>query len=88
MQQVLQDIKSRKEDEDRKVQVNNRLRQAAKEKNYNRQDEQTIRKKIENQLMSEKEKNLNRMRIILREPVYDDLFRFFDFLKHNAKEKN
>ena len=38
--------------------------------------------------MSEREKNLNRMRLILKEPVYDDLFRFFTSLKHNDKEKN
>ena len=39
-------------------------------------------------MFSEREKNLNRMRLLLKEPVYNDLFRFFDFLKHNDKEKN
>ena len=88
MQQALQDQKSRKEDEDRKIQVNNRIKQAAKEKNFSRNEEAELRRKFENQMLSEREKYLNRMRLLLKEPVYNDLFRFFDFLKHNDKEKN
>ena len=88
MQQALQDQKSRKEDEDRKIQVNNRIKQAAKEKNFSRNEEAELRRKFENQMLSEREKYLKRMRLLLKEPVYNDLFRFFDFLKHNDKEKN
>ena len=50
--------------------------------------EKVMREKLEISLLSAKEKKLAEMRLMITGMVYDDLFRFFDFCKHNVNEKN
>ena len=38
--------------------------------------------------LTEKEKKLAEMRIMITGTTYDQLWRFFDFMKHNVNEKN
>lgn len=51
-------------------------------------NEKAIKERIEKELLTEKEKTLREARVRITPHIYDPLFRFFDFLKHNTGETN
>ena len=88
MQQELADRLSKKQDEDRSIQVTNMIKQEKEQMLITNKQEKVMREKLEISLLSAKEKKLAEMRLMITGMVYDDLFRFFDFCKHNVNEKN
>ena len=53
----------------------------------NKINEKQIKERLEKETLTEKEKKLVEQRVILTPAVYDILWRFFDFHKHNTNEK-
>ena len=51
-------------------------------------NEKSIKERIEKEFLTEKEKILREARVRITPHIYDPLFRFFDFLKHNTGETN
>ena len=39
-------------------------------------------------MLNDHEKQLFSLRVRMTPSIYDDLYRFFDFMKHNVNEKN
>ena len=51
-------------------------------------NEKQVRERIEKEFLTDKEKKLEEIRIMITGTTFGELFRFFDFMKHNVNEKN
>ena len=87
MHQDLEDKKNRKQDEDRTALVTSELRIASKNSPV-KINERQVREKIEKEHLSDREKKLDEFKIMITGSTFDELFRFFDFMKHNTNERN
>ena len=87
MIQELQDRTSRKQEEERNVLITNKIK-AEKEKKMAKFNEPALREQFKQELLNDTEKQLAALRIRITPSIYDDLYRFFDFMKHNVNEKN
>ena len=60
---------------------------AERDKSSMKINEKSAREKFEKSLMTKKEKSLIQYRALMTPTIYDPLFRFFNFLKHNVNEE-
>ena len=81
MKQELEHTESKKHEERRTSKIHSLF------KNDREGKSPTVRRKIEREHQTEKEKKLIHMKVQLTPTVYDELFRFFTFLKYNLNEQ-
>ena len=86
MSQELQDRENRKFDEDRDNIINGKIKQE-REKSGKINTEK-VRELLMKEHLTDKEKKLEELSIMITESVYNKLWRFFNFVKHNVNEKN
>ena len=91
MRQELVDRAGRKNDEDKQLIIQNKIKQE-KEKSPagHKPNEKTIRDRLEKELglLSDKERALKEAKEKLGVQTYNALYQFFDFMKYNTNETN
>ena len=90
MNTELQYKSSKKFDEDRNARIKSKIRME-KEKTTTsgiKVNEKQLQDKFETELLTEKEKNLKELKIKVTPSVYEQLWRFFSFMRYNVNESN
>ena len=67
--------------------ITNKIK-AEKEKKSAKFNEPELRNQFKQELLNDKEKQLEALSRRITPTVYDKLYRFFDYMKHNVNEKN
>ena len=87
MSQDLADKVNRKFDDDRDALINTKIKQE-RDKSPVKINAEKVRERLMLENLTEKEKKLAEMKIMITGTTYDQLWRFFDFMKYNVNEKN
>ena len=80
MAQDLADKVNRKFDDDRDAMINTKIKQE-RDKSPVKINAEKVRERLMTENLTEKEKKLAEMRIMITGTTYDQLWRFFDFCK-------